>query len=132
MTDVFDAKIFCKNCDNEMKLGFVEREGAELRAVECENCGDVIIHPADLNSFEQFKDLKGKTYNVKLRVVGNSHAISIPKEIINFINEMHRTAAGEMDDMVRLCFEDFRKLSVFFGDDFENGRIKEYEKERRS
>lgn len=128
MTDIFDTKILCKNCNKEMKQTIVERDGAELRAVRCSDCGDVIIHPADLNSFEHFKDLKGKTFNVKLRVVGNSHAISIPKEIINFMNEMNRVhsdARREMDDMVRLCFEDFRRLSVVFGDfdnDIENGR----------
>ena len=119
MTDIFDAKIFCKNCDSEMKQGIVDRDGAELRAVKCVKCGDVIVHPADLSCMEQYKDLKGKTYNVKLRVVGNSHAISIPKEIVDFMNDMNRSARKEMDDMVRLCFEDFRKLSLSFGEDFE-------------
>ena len=75
MTDIFDAKILCKNCDKEMKRGIVKREGTEIRAVKCDECGDVIIHPADLNCLEQFRDLKGKVFNVKLRVVGNSHAI---------------------------------------------------------
>ena len=132
MTDIFDATILCKNCSNKMKQVVVDRDGAELRAVKCSNCGDIIIHPADLNYFEHFKDLKGKTYNVKLRMVGNSHAISIPKEIVNFMNEMHGTARKEMDDMVRLCFEDFRKLSVFFGDDLESDKeINEDEKNLR-
>ena len=117
MTDIFDAKIMCKNCDSEMKQGIVHKRGVGLRAVKCDKCGDVIVHPADLNRLEQFKDLKGKVFNVKLRVVGNSHAISIPKEIVNFMNETHRNMKREMDDMVRLCFEDFRKLSLRFGDE---------------
>lgn len=131
MTDIFDAKISCKNCNKEMKEAIVKKDGAELRAVKCENCGDLIIHPADLNCLEHYRDLKGRTFNVKLRVVGNSHAISIPKEIINFMNEMHKSARKDMDDMVRLCFEDFRKLSVFFGDDFNarNGNENWNEKE---
>ena len=68
-------------------------------------------------------NLKGKTYNVKLRMVGNSHAISIPKEIVNFIHEQEKM----MDDMVRLCFEDMRKLSLVFGEDNSNklGRNRE-------
>lgn len=115
MTDIFDAKIFCKNCNEEMKPTIVEKAGAELRAVQCERCGDRIIHPADLGHLEQFRDLKRKTFSVKLRVVGNSHTISIPKEIINFMNEMHRQTRKEMDDMVRLCFEDFQRLSIRFG-----------------
>ncbi len=117
MVDIFDAKIMCKGCDNEMKKVIVNKRGAELRAVKCENCNEVIIHPADLNCLEHYKDLRGKTFSVKLRIVGNSHAISIPKEIINFMNEMHKNARREMDDMVRLCMEDFRKLSLVFGEE---------------
>lgn len=116
MADIFDAKIICKKCNKEMTQGIVRREGAELRAVKCQNCANIIVHPADLNKLEHYRDLKGKVFNVKLRIVGNSHAISIPKEIINFINEINRGMKGEVDDMVRLCFEDFRKLSVLFGE----------------
>jgi|SRR3989344_3162087 len=119
MTDIFDTKITCKNCNNEMRSIIVARSGVELRAVQCEKCGDKIIHPADLNCFEHYKDLKGKTFNVKLRMVGNSHAISIPKEIIDFINENHKNMRQDMDDMVRLAFEDFKKLSIIFGGDEE-------------
>jgi hypothetical protein len=61
---------------------------------------------------EDFKNLKDKTYNVKLRVVGNSHAISIPKEIVEFIQHHEKV----MDNMVRLCFEDMHKLSLIFGE----------------
>jgi hypothetical protein len=119
MTDIFDAKITCKNCNKEMQKTIVNRNGLELRAVICNSCGDKIIHPADLNSQEQFKDLKGKQFNVKLRVVGNSHAISIPKEIVDFVNQRHREMKKEMDNMVRLCFEDFDKLSVMFDEEDE-------------
>ena len=117
MADIFDAKIVCKKCNKEMSQGIVHRDGAELRAVKCSECGDVIVHPADLNSLAHYRDLKDKTFSVKLRMVGNSHAISIPKEIIDFMNEMNRGMRREMDDMVRLCFEDFRKLSLRFGEE---------------
>jgi len=50
-------------------------------------------------------------------MVGNSHAISIPKEILDFVNEKHRQARRQMDEMVRLCFEDFDTLSVRFGNE---------------
>jgi hypothetical protein len=115
MTDIFDTKILCKRCDEEMKPGIVCKNGVDLRTVRCHGCGDSIVHPADLNCLEQYKGLKGKTYNVKLRVVGNSHAVSIPKEIVNFMNEMNKQARKEMDDMVRLCLEDFHRLSLKFG-----------------
>ena len=111
MRDIFDAKILCKKCGVEMKPVVVEKRGLQLRAVKCLKCNDKLVHPSDLNCLNHFNDIKGKTFSVKLRVVGNSHAISIPKEIVNFMNEQQR----DMDDMVRLCFEDFRKLSLRFG-----------------
>lgn len=117
MTDIFDAKILCKNCNLEMEKGLVSKNGFHLRAVKCPKCHDKIIHPADLERYENYGGLKGKVYNVKLRVVGNSHAISIPKEIVDFINDQHRQMSKEMDDMVRLCFEDFDRLSIKFGDE---------------
>ena len=100
-----------------MKPVIVNRNGLELRAVECPSCHDKIIHPADLNGLEQFKDLKDKKFNVKLRMVGNSHAISIPKEIIDFMNDRHKDMRRQMDDMVSLWFDDFDTLRVSFSDD---------------
>jgi hypothetical protein len=111
-----------------MKPTIVHKNGLELRAVQCSKCGDKIIHPADLNSMQHFKDLKGKNFEVKLRMVGNSHAISIPKEIVDFMNERHRDAKKQMDEMVRLCFEDFGRLSLIF-DDFGINRFNDENEE---
>ncbi|MEK6849998.1 MAG: hypothetical protein AABX85_00290 [Nanoarchaeota archaeon] len=123
MTDIFDAKILCKNCGVQMKQTIVNKNGLELRAVSCSKCGDKIIHPADLNGMEHFKDLKDKKFNVKLRMVGNSHAISIPKQIIDFMNErqreMHRDVHRQMQD-VRLMFDDFDTLKLSFFDDMDD------------
>ena len=47
-----------------------------------------------------------------MRLVGNSYAVSIPKEIVSFMRDQERI----MNDMVRLCFEDFGRLSLNFGD----------------
>lgn len=119
MKDIFDAKIFCKNCNVEMNPVTILRSGYKLRAVHCDKCGERIIHPSDLHSLQQYNDLKRKTYNVKLRVIGNSHAVSIPKEIVDFINETQRGMSKHMNDMVRLCFEDFGKISMNFIDEEE-------------
>ncbi len=135
MTDIFDATILCKKCNLKMQPTIVNRDGLELRAVRCPKCRDSIVHPADANGLEHFSNLKGKTFNVKLRIVGNSHAISIPKEIIDFMEVQHKTMRKRMDDMVKLCFEDFDRLSVHFGDEFDEGdrlerqRRKDNEKE---
>lgn len=129
MTDIFDAKILCKKCNIEMKPTIVDREGFQLRAVQCVKCKDKILHPADMNGFQHYNNMKGKTYTVKLRMVGNSHAISIPKEIVDFMNEQHRMMRRQMDDMVKLCFEDFDKISLQFGDEDEDEELEEkYEK----
>jgi len=133
MTDIFDAKILCKNCNLVMKPRVLEKEGLQLRAVECPKCKDKIVHPADINCMNKFNDLKGKTFNVKLRMVGNSHTVSIPKEIVdlineqhNLMNEQHRRISKEMNEMVKMAFEDFGKLRLSFFDqleeDEENGR----------
>ena len=53
----------------------------------------------------------------------------IPKEILDLMNEQHRLMGEqhknirrEMDEMVRLAFEDFGKLSLtFWGEDHDNG-----------
>lgn len=111
MTDIFDTTILCKKCGEEMERRLLNKNGCDLRAVVCPKCSDQIIHPADINSFQHYNNLKDKTFHVKLRMVGNSHAISIPKEIVDFIQQQERI----MDDMVRLCFADMRKLSVEFG-----------------
>ncbi|MBI5803737.1 hypothetical protein HY450_00670 [Candidatus Pacearchaeota archaeon] len=119
MIDIFDAKISCKECDKTMMPTFVEKSGLKLRAVECPSCKARIVHPSDLNKLNQYKNLKRKTYSVKLRVVGNSHAVSIPKEIVDFINDSSSRMKSHMNDMVSLCFEDFGKLSLNFLDEKE-------------
>jgi len=100
-----------------MKPASVIKRGFRLRAVQCPKCSERIIHPTDLHKFESFNNLKQKTYNVKLRVVGNSHAISIPKEIVDFINDMNKSIPSHVNDMVKLCLEDFGRVSLRFNDE---------------
>jgi Zn-finger nucleic acid-binding protein len=114
MKDIFDARILCKECSVEMKPEETYKSGIKIRTVNCPKCKEKIFHPEDLNKLKKYNDLKGKTYNVKLRMVGNSHAISIPKEIVDFINGANRKIHKEMNDMVRLAFEDFGKISLDF------------------
>ena len=88
----------------------VERNGFHLRALECEKCGNKIIHPDDLKEFGEFQNLKKKNFKVKLRFVGNSYAVSIPREIINFMEEQE----NKMKEMVNLCFEEVGRSSLNF------------------
>jgi len=123
MKDVFDAKIICEKCNVPMTKIEIAKDGIKVRAVECPHCRERIVHPEDKSKLEQFKNLKGRTFSVKLRMVGNSHTISIPKEIVDFMHEhereMHKMRK-EFDSIVRLGFEDFGRLRVdLFGEDFD-------------
>ena len=113
MADIFDNTILCKKCNGKMKKAEVARNGFLLRAVTCDKCGEKIIHPADEQEYNKFVNLKNKEFRVKMRLVGNSYAVSIPKEIVSFIREQEKI----MDDMVKLCFEDFGRLSLSFDEE---------------
>ncbi|MGV8142730.1 MAG: hypothetical protein ACP5NS_03790 [Candidatus Pacearchaeota archaeon] len=120
--DIFNETISCKDCQTVMKHVLVNTQGFELRAIQCPSCNKQIVHPADMNGLQNFKNLKDKTYNVKLRVVGNSHAISIPKEIVEFMRHQEKM----MDDMVKLCFEDMHSLNLRFTRDIKEEEEEEY------
>lgn len=112
MTDIFDNTIFCKQCNSEMEETKIAKNGFLLRAVICKDCKEKIIHPLDEHNYNKFINLKNKKFNVKMRLVGNSYAVSIPKEIVSFMNSPRKM----MDDMVRLCFEEMGKLSLSFNE----------------
>jgi DNA-directed RNA polymerase subunit RPC12/RpoP len=110
MTDIFDNKIVCNNCNKEMQHINYSKNGFILRAVHCPQCNNKIIHPKDELEYNNFNNLKKKQFCVKMRFVGNSYAVSIPKEIVNFMKEQEKM----MDDMVELCFEELGRLSLNF------------------
>lgn len=93
-----------------MKKAKVVKKGFILRAVACQDCNEKIIHPSDEQEYNRFINLRNKEFRVKMRLVGNSYAVSIPKEIVSFIRAREKV----MDDMVKLCFEDFGRLSLNF------------------
>lgn len=120
MTDIFDNTILCKKCGIKMKPVDFEKNGFVLRAVECGKCGSKIIHPKDEQEHNNFINLKKKQFNVKMRFVGNSYAVSIPREIVNFIKEQEKI----MSDMVRLSFEEFGRISLNFGNQNSKDKFK--------
>jgi hypothetical protein len=111
MNDIFDNKILCGKCNIQMEPINIQKNGVVLRAVLCPKCGAKIIHPKDEQEYNGFVNLRNKEFNVKMRFVGNSYAVSIPREIVNFIKEQEKI----MDDMVRLCLEDFGRVRIEFG-----------------
>ncbi len=110
MTDIFDNKILCGKCNTKMEKANISKNGFMFRAVVCPKCHEKIIHPNDEQEYNKFVNLRNKEFHVKMRLVGNSYAVSIPKEIVSFMREQEKI----MNDMVRLCFEDIGKLSLDF------------------
>jgi hypothetical protein len=110
MQDIFENTILCKNCNKKMQPEQITRKGFILRTLKCEPCKNLIIHPEDLKEYESFQNLKKKNFKVKLRFVGNSYAVSIPREIIDFMNEQEE----EMNKMVNLCMEEMGRVSLNF------------------
>ncbi len=108
--DIFDNPILCKKCHTQMSKMKLVKNRFVLRALECPKCNTKIIHPVDEQEYSKFINLKHKTFDVKMRLVGNSYAVSIPKEIVLFMREQENI----MNNMVRLCLEDMGKLSVNF------------------
>ena len=110
MRDIFDNTILCKKCNTKMQKAQVAKNRFLFRALVCPKCNEKIIHPTDEAEYDKFINLKNKEFRVKMRLVGNSYAVSIPKEIVSFMREQEKM----MDDMVKLCFEDFGRLSLRF------------------
>ena len=104
-------KMTCE-CGGHLEKKIVEFDSVKTEAMVCPKCREKIIHPSDEKEYDKFIDLKNKEFRVKMRLVGNSYAVSIPKEIVSFMNEQTKI----MDEMVRLCFEDFGRLSLNFGE----------------
>jgi len=142
--DLFENTVLCKNCGKKMKPAFLEKEGFRIRALRCPSCSNQILHPADVEEYRKFKELRGRHFQVKLRLVGNSYTVSIPREIVNFMKEeneaedihtkMREHMAKQMQDMqqfVTLAMEEANKLSLMFNDEStENIKTEKKEEDR--
>lgn len=116
VSDIFDNTIICSKCNVEMKKVNMAKDGFILRAVVCPKCNQRIIHPHDDEEYNRYINLRNKEFKVKMRLVGNSYAVSIPKEIVSFMESQKNM----MNDMVKLCFEDLSHLSLNFNPEMEN------------
>lgn len=110
MEDIFNNPILCKNCNVQTRDETIYKNGFNIRAKRCSQCNKLIYHPLDIQEYKNFDKLKSKQFQVKLRFVGNSYTVSIPKEIIDFQEEFDR----EMNKLINMCLEEPTKLSLFF------------------
>ena len=128
--DIFQNTTLCGNCNTQMNRVQTRKNGFVLRSLIRPKCHSKIIHPKDEQEYKDFINLKNKQFNVKMRFVGNSYAVSIPKEIVSFMKEQEKI----MSDMVRLSFEEFGRISLKFGRpdraEIEKEKRKEHERTR--
>ncbi len=110
MQEIFDQIVLCNKCNVKTNKNYAIKDGFKIRILECPKCSNILYHPGDLKDYDNFKDLKQRDFNVKLRMVGNSFCVSIPKEIIDF----HREFEKEFNDLVRLSLEGPGKINMFF------------------
>ena len=113
MADMFDTTIMCDQCHTETIKKIIEKDGFPIRSAECPSCQKEWYHPLDLQDHQNFNRLKHKEFKVKLRLVGNSYTVSIPREIIDFEEEMRREME-KMDQIIQMALEEPHKLSLFF------------------
>lgn len=107
MKDLFETIIICKKCNKKTEKVVVNKDGFKLRGWKCPNCNEILIHPADLKEYEDFQKIKQKEFQVKLRMVGNSYTVSIPREIVEF-GEIKR------DKVVKVSLDQPEKVTLFF------------------
>ncbi len=107
MSDVFDNIMICSTCKKRTVKDETVKDGFRIRVWRCPSCNQIWSHPGDMQEYQKFKKLKSKDFAVKLRMVGNSYTISIPKEIIMF-HELQR------DELVRLALEDRDRIVLHF------------------
>ena len=128
--DLFENTVLCRNCGKKMKPATLIKEGFRMRALKCPSCSNIILHPNDLEEFNRFKQLRGRQFQVKLRLVGNSYTVSIPREIVNFMQEevedkkvenIHQTMQEhmkrqmeEMQKFVTLALKESNMISLMF------------------
>lgn len=110
MEDIFNHPILCNDCNTQTTDDTVIKDGFQLRIKRCPDCKKIIYHPLDFQEYENFTKLKRKQFQVKLRLVGNSYTVSIPREIIDFQEEFHE----EMIRLINMSLEEPEKLSLFF------------------
>ena len=107
MNDLSDTIIICKECNRRTVKGILNKNGFKIRCWKCPECGETWAHPGDLKEYEDFQKIKHKEFQVKLRMVGNSYTVSIPREIVEF-GEIKR------DEIVKVCLDQPERVILFF------------------
>ena len=117
MVDIYENTILCNKCNKKTKRSFIVKDGFKIRTWQCPVCKKQWPHPLDLQAYQNFSKIKNKSFQVKLRMVGNSYTVSIPREIIEFENDTQKEfnkMRKRMDQIIHMSLEEPEKLSLFF------------------
>ncbi|MFH1638527.1 MAG: hypothetical protein ABIB71_08935 [Candidatus Woesearchaeota archaeon] len=107
MEDIYGTTIVCDKCKKPTTKSYVMKNGFKVRTWYCNSCRKQWYHPGDMAAYNNFRELKQRDFQVKLRQVGNSWAVSIPKEIIRF-EDITQTK------VVKMAMDQPGKLTLFF------------------
>ena len=107
--DIFDQVILCSDCHSQTHPHTVLQDGFTIRALQCPQCHKLITHPGDVKDYEHYLALRNRQFHVKLRMVGNSFCVSIPRELITFNRLEH-----DIDKLVRLMLQEPNKIIIDF------------------
>ena len=106
--DIYETTILCNECKQPTERSYIVKDGFKIRSWKCPECDKQWDHPADIEEYKKFNQLRNKDFTVKLRHVGNSYAVSIPKEIIQF------TEVRKEGRIVRMNVEGPERVSITF------------------
>ncbi|QQG39188.1 MAG: hypothetical protein HYS32_01895 [Candidatus Woesearchaeota archaeon] len=110
MPDIFDTALVCEDCNKKTIKDKLVRDGFMIRMWICPSCEKKWLHPLDEENYKEFQKLKSKNFQVKLRLVGNSYTVSIPREIIEYQEEIDT----ELAKLINLSLDSPGKVTLVF------------------
>ncbi|PIN82002.1 hypothetical protein COV11_00200 [Candidatus Woesearchaeota archaeon CG10_big_fil_rev_8_21_14_0_10_30_7] len=90
MRDIWEEHLHCSTCNKKAEQIILSKDNFKLRSWKCKQCRKTWNHPLDQVKLSEWQNIKDQEFIVKIREVGNSAVISLPKEILNFKNALNK------------------------------------------
>lgn len=103
--DISQWKEIPCECGNMASRSTIKYNDYEIRGWICKKCMKEYIHPEDSLKISKIEALKKSGIKVKIRTVGQSLVITLPKELA----EVYNLEKGEM---VELVPESLKKIEI--------------------
>ncbi|MBI4919327.1 hypothetical protein HY837_05310 [archaeon] len=106
MRDIWEENLLCTSCNSKTEKIVLSKDNFNIRTWKCKSCKKSWPHPLDYKKFEGWKEIKDQRFNVKIREVGNSAVVSLPREILSFKEiKMGEEAAWKFRNSEELILE---------------------------